>query len=160
MRLPALAVALSMLAAAGAAQAAGTVNVSFIEPDKFYDSGNNQFDKPVNLKTIETFLQDLGKRYLPDGQVLDIEVLNVDLAGYWRPTPQGDLRVIRGGADWPAFQLRYKLVAGGQQIKQGEERIADMTFTDKIPTYSTREPLRHEKQMLDAWFRERFSVSP
>jgi hypothetical protein len=157
MRFPALTVAFSLLAAGAAAQAAGTVNVSFIEPDKFYDSGNNQFDKPVNLKTIETFFQDLGKRYLADGQVLDIEVLNVDLAGYWRPTPKGDLRVLRGNADWPSFQLRYKLVAGGQAIKQGEERVADMTFTDKIPAYSTRDPLRHEKQMLDSWFRARFA---
>jgi len=154
------AVALSLLAASAAAAAAGTVNVSFIEPDKFYDSGNNQFDKPVNLKTIESFLQDLGKRYLPDGQVLDIEVLNVDLAGYWRPTRQGDLRIVRGNADWPSFQLRYKLAADGQAIKQGEERVADMNYTDKIPTYSTREPLRHEKQMLDSWFRARFGAPP
>jgi hypothetical protein len=158
MRVSALSVAFSLFAAAAAAHAGGTVNVSFIEPDKFYDSGNSQFDKPTNLKTIEAFLQDLGKRYLPDGQVLDIEVLNVDLAGYSKPTRNGDLRIVRGGADWPSFQLRYTLAAGGQALKQGEERLADLNYTHKIATYGARDPLKYEKQMLDGWFRERFTA--
>src|SRR6185503_16216009 len=145
MRIPPLTVAFSLLAAVSAVQAAGTVNVSFIEPDKFYDSGNSQFDKPTNLKTIETFLQELGKRYLPDGQVLDIEVLNVDLAGYPRLTRNGDLRIVRGGADWPSFQLRYKLSAGGQPLKQAEERVAEMNYTGKIASYGARDPLKYEK---------------
>jgi hypothetical protein len=156
MRFPALTVAFSLCAAGAAAQAGGTVNVSFIEPDKFYDSGNNQFDKPTNLKTIESFLQDLGKRYLTDGQVLDIEVLNVDLAGYPKPTRQGDLRIVRGGADWPSFQLRYKLTGAGQALKQGEERVADLNYTGHIASYGNRDPLRYEKQMLDGWFKARF----
>jgi len=158
MRYPALTVAFSLLAAVAAAQAGGTVNVSFVEPDKFYDSGNGQSDRPTNLKTIETFLQDLGKRYLPDGQVLDIEVLNVDLAGYSKPTRRGDLRIVRGNADWPSFQVRYKLAGGGQELKQGEERIADLNYTGHISSYGTREPLRYEKQMLDGWFKARFSA--
>jgi hypothetical protein len=158
MRFPALTVALSLWAAAAAAHAGGVVNVTFVEPDKFYDSGNNPFDKPTNLKTIAAFLQDLGQRYLPDGQVLDIEVLNVDLAGYARPTRSGDLRIVRGGADWPSFQLRYKLSSGGQALKQGEERVADLSYTNKIGSYSARDPLKYEKQMLDGWFRERFAA--
>jgi hypothetical protein len=158
MRIPTLTVALALLAAAAAAQAGGTVNVSFVEPDKFYDAGNNQFDRPTNLKTIESFLQDLGKRYLADGQVLDVEVLNVDLAGYSRPTRNGDLRIVRGGADWPSFQVRYKLAGAGQALKQGEERIADLNYTGHIASYGNRDPLRYEKQMLDGWFRARFSA--
>jgi hypothetical protein len=159
MRIPALTVAFSLCAATFAAQAGGTVNVSFVEPDKFYDSGNNQFDKPTNLKTLEAFLQDLGKRYLSDGQVLEIEVLNVDLAGYSRPTRRGgDLRIVRGGADWPSFTLRYKLSGSGQTIKEGEERVADLNYTGHIASYSNREPLRYEKQMLDGWFKARFSA--
>jgi hypothetical protein len=158
MRIQALCVAFPLLAAAAAAQAGGVVNVTFVEPDKFYDSGNNQFDRPTNLKTIETFLQDLGKRHLQDGQVLDIEILNVDLAGYSRPTRHGDLRIVRGGADWPSFQLRYKLSGSGQDVKQGEERVADLNYTGHITTYGIREPLKYEKQMLDSWFRARFTA--
>ena len=153
-----IATTLALLAVAAAAHAGGTVNVTFVEPDKFYDSGTSQFDKPANLKVIEQFLQDLGKRYLPDGQVLDIEVLNVDLAGYVRPTRQGDLRFVRDKADWPSFQLRYALSSGGQSLKRGEERVADLNYTGHIASYGTRDPLRYEKQMLDGWFRERFTA--
>jgi hypothetical protein len=158
MRYPASTVALALCLSAAGALAGGVVNVTFVEPDKFYDSGNNQFDRPNNLKTIETFLQDLGKRYLSDGQVLEIEVLNVDLAGYSRPTRKGDLRIVRGGADWPSFQLRYKLAGAGQALKQGEERVADLNYTGHIATYGNRDPLRYEKQMLDGWFKARFSA--
>jgi hypothetical protein len=153
-----IATTFALLAAAAAAQAAGTVNVSFVEPDKYYDSGNSQFDKPANLKTIEQFLQELGRRHLPDGQVLHIEVLNIDLAGYVRPTRQtSDLRIVRGKADWPSFQLRYALSAGGQPVKNGEERVADLNYSGHIATYGTRDPLRYEKQMLESWFRARFT---
>lgn len=157
MRILASTAALALLAAAAAAQAGGTVNVSFVEPEKFYDAANSAFDRPANLKTIEQFLQALGKRHLPDGQVLNIEVLNVDLAGYVRPTRQGDLRIVRGGADWPSFQLRYTLSANGQPLKRGEERVADLNYTGHIASYGARDPLRYEKQMLDGWFRERFT---
>lgn len=152
-----IATTVALLAAAAAAHAGGTVNVNFVEPDTYYDSGNGQFDKPVNLKVIEHFLQELGQRYLPDGQVLSIDVLNVDLAGYVRPTRKGDVRIVRGKADWPSFQLRYTLSAGGQSIKSGEERVADLNYTGHIASYGARDPLRYEKQMLDAWFRERFT---
>jgi hypothetical protein len=156
MRLTAIA---ALLLAAGAAQAGGVVNVTFVEPEKFYDAGNNKHEEPINLKVIEQFLQDLGKRYLPDGQVLNLEVLDVDLAGYVRPTRTGtELRVVRGKADWPSFSLRYDLVAGGQSLKHGEERVKDLTYTGHIQSYGTRDPLRYEKQMLDAWFRERFTA--
>jgi hypothetical protein len=156
MRYPASTVALALCLSAAGAQAGGVVNVTFVEPDKFYDSGNSEFDKPANLKTIETFLQDLGKRHLADGQVLEIDVLNVDLAGYIRLTRPGELRYVRGGADWPSFQLRYKLSGGGQALKQGEERVADLAYTNRMANYSAREPLHYEKQMLDSWFRARF----
>jgi hypothetical protein len=155
-----IATTLMLLAVAAAAHAGGTVNVTFVEPDKFYDSGTTQFDKPTNLKVIEQFLQDLGKRYLPDGQVLDIEVLNVDLAGYVRPTRRSatELRIVRGKADWPSFELRYALSSGGQSLKRGEERVADLNYTGHIASYGTRDPLRYEKQMLDGWFKERFTA--
>jgi len=68
------------------------------------------------------------------------------------------MRIVRGNADWPSFQVRYKLAGGGQELKQGEERIADLNYTGHISSYGTREPLRYEKQMLDGWFKARFSA--
>ena len=109
-------------------------------------------------RQVLRFRHQLGKRYLSEGQVLDIEVLNVDLAGYVKPTRNGDLRFVRGRADWPIFQLRYKLAGAGQVVKQGEERVADLNYTGHLASYGNRDPLRYEKQMLDGWFKARFSA--
>lgn len=151
------ALALGSVGAVGA-QAAGTVQVSFVEPDKFADAGRS-FDRPANLKTIETHLQDLGQRYLADGQTLSIEVLDVDLAGELRPSRRSgtDVRVVRGGADWPRMALRYVLEGGGLPSQRGEDRIADLSYALRGSSYANRDPLRYEKRMLDDWFKSRFA---
>lgn len=153
---------LTLLTMAAAAQAGGVVNVKFVEPDKFADSGNGQFDKPVNLKVIEQHLQQLGQRYLADGQTLQVEVTDVDLAGEKRPSRRAgeEIRIVRGRADWPRIELRYALEAGGQTLKRGEAKLADLNYTGHIANYGTRDPLRYEKQMLDGWFKATFASPP
>jgi len=145
--------------AAAAASAAGTVNVTFVDPDKFIDAGNSKRDEPVNLKVIEQHFKDLGQRYLRDGQVLNISVLDVDLAGYMKPLA-GQAREVRvtQNADWPRIKVRYSLEADGATVKSGEETLADLNYGRHGLTYvyTNRDPLRHEKQMLDSWFQARF----
>lgn len=147
----------ALAACAVGIQAAGTVQVSFVEPDKYADAGRS-FDRPANLRTIEAHLQSLGQRYLADGQVLNIEVLDVDLAGELRPSRRSgsDVRVVRGGADWPRMALRYTLEGSGPP-QRGEDRIADLSYQLRVSSYANREPLRYEKRMLDDWFKTRFA---
>jgi hypothetical protein len=146
--------------AAAAASAAGTVNVTFVDSDKFFDAGNTKWDVPDNLKSLERHLQTLGERYLADGQVLDISVLDVDLAGWMLPDRRNApelRRVAKGTADWPTIKLRYTLQAGGTPLKSGDEAVTDLDYIRNVVKYSTREPLYREKQMLDNWFRARFT---
>jgi hypothetical protein len=149
-----------LLAAAAAAQAGGTVQVSFVEPDKFTDAANNKFEIPATLKEIEQHLKGLGARYLSEGQVLNVEVTDVDLAGNMRPTRRnaGEIRVVRGSADWPRIKLSYVLEANGQTLKRGEEVVADLNYSGHGANYGTPEPLRYEKQMLEYWFKARFTA--
>ena len=64
---------------------AGTVNVSFIHPENFSDaslqSGYGTRAQQGTLDEIGRFFESLGPRYLKSGQVLTLDVLNVDLAG-------------------------------------------------------------------------------
>jgi len=147
--------------AAAAASAGGIVNVTFVEPDKFYDAGNTPRDVPDTLKVIEYHLKDLGQRYLADGQVLNVSIFDVDLAGYVKPQAGSarGLRVARS-ADWPTFKLRYTLEANGAPTKSGEEVVADMNYGrhGQAYVYSTRDPLHHEKLMLEGWLRSRFTT--
>src|SRR5262245_6385144 len=109
-----IATALFLSLAAVTASAAGVVNVTFVDPDKFYDAGTTKQEVPGNLKEIEGFLKDLGQRFLPDGQVVNISVLDVRLAGYTRPVRTGrDIRIAKGMADWPRFTMRYAVEVNG-----------------------------------------------
>ncbi|HEY6510805.1 MAG TPA: DUF3016 domain-containing protein [Burkholderiaceae bacterium] len=143
-----------------AASAAGTVNVTFVEPDKFYDAGNSKHDEPANLKTIEQHFKELGERYLADGQVLNISVLDIDLAGYMKPLAgqAREVRLTKGAADWPRIKVRYSLEANGAPVKSAEETLADLNYGRHGQTYvyTNRDPLRFEKQMIDSWFQARF----
>jgi hypothetical protein len=148
--------------ATAAASAAGVVNVTFVDPDKYFDAGKDQHNEPNNLAVIEQYLKDLGQRYLPDGQVLNISVLGVDMAGYTRPPPARrggsyEVRIARGAADWPRITLRYSLESNGQPIKNGDEVVADVFYGRHGPDYGILDPLKFEKRMLEKWFRMRFT---
>jgi hypothetical protein len=151
-----------LLACIGAAWAGGTVNVSFIEPERFSDAGERSYYySPATLQKVEQYLQHLGQRYLPDGQALKVEVTDIDLAGELRPVPgRGDwVRIARGKADWPRFKLRYTLEAGGQPVKQGEETLANLDYMHVLPDIGSYEPMRYERLLLEAWFKARFTAA-
>lgn len=142
------------------ASAAGTVNVSFVQPERFTDADRG-WQRDRNLESLSKHLQALGRRELADGETLDIQVLDVDLAGDIDPFAVSgrDLRVLKGGADWPRITLRYALSRNGQPVSSAEERLADLNYLqDNIrPLNASQQPLSHEKHMLDDWFAARFA---
>ena len=158
-----LRLALMLLALAPwGAHAAGAVTVSFTQPDSYSDAGPSRGEREQTLAALELQLRQLGERYLAEGQSLVVEVLDVDLAGRMRPVGHllPDIRVMRGGADWPRLKLRYTLQVPGEAAVGGEELIADMGYQMQFPRYARMDPLHYEKQMLDHWFKERFATAP
>lgn len=136
---------------------AGTVDVSYRAEQSFADAGPSTWERKDNLEAIARHLRSLGDR-LPADQRLQVELVDVDLAGHPEPSRTGrDLRIARGGADWPRITLRYTLTgADGRTLRSGEERVQDMSYLDRLPATSPADPLGHEKRMLDEWFRYRF----
>jgi hypothetical protein len=65
------------------AWARGQVQVSFTQVDRYADAGIDAVERERNLKVLAEHMQGWSSR-LPDGQQLDIEVLDVDLAGEQR----------------------------------------------------------------------------
>jgi len=136
-----------------AAQAAGRVEVAWIEPASYRDAGPTPWERERVLQTLGAHL-DQWSRALPDGQTLRLEVTDLDLAGEIRPFFWHDTRVLRGGADWPQMSLRYTLQAGGRTLKRGEAQLSDMGYQ-----FARRsETLGYEKAMIDRWFRQEFSA--
>jgi len=147
------------LVLAAAAQAAGTVQVSFVQPERFSDVRDARHDSSVNLRELKRHLEELASRHVADGQSLTIEVLDVDLAGEIRPIRRlhDDLRVLKGRADWPRIKLRATLESAGQPLRRIEQTVSDMAYLQRSNRHADGEFLRYEKRMLDEWFETQFA---
>jgi hypothetical protein len=130
------------------------VSVTFTKSDQYIDVPFSPSDREDTLKNLRQHFEKLGAK-LPSGQDFKVEVLDVDLAGRMEPSRMSianELRVLRGGADWPMIQLRYTIEAEGKTIKQGEARLTDLNYLRHLNRYSSGESLRYEKAMIDDWF--------
>jgi hypothetical protein len=147
-----LAFACSLVSAAGSAQ------VSYIQPEKFADIGISPRDREDTLKHLTKHFDTLAARYLADGQRLTVEVLDVDMAGEIRPSIRvgQDVRIVKGETDWPIIKLRYALEAPGQAARRGESTLSDMSYARRTRQMREDEPLHYERRMLDEWFAAQF----
>ena len=142
-------------AAVPPAHAAGSVEVQWLDPAQYSDAGRSAIDRERVTRILAAHLQKLG-RLLPDGQVLKLQVTDLDLAGEIEPFRWHDLRVLRGRADWPQMSLRYTLSADGRTLKTGDARLQDMGYL-----FTTQQgDLGYEKRMLEQWFKATFSTRP
>lgn len=139
--------------------ATAAVTVTFLQPDHYRDLPFSPIDRERVLKDLGDYFARLDKS-LPPGQDLKIDVVDLDMAGRIVPNFRAgqDLRVMRGGADWPHMTLRYTLSANGQVLSSGEEQLSDMAYLDRINIYPDGDTLRYEKRMVDEWFKKKFAV--
>ena len=144
-------VAAALLAMAGAASAEVTVN--YVKPDEFIDMPHSPHDRDQVLRDITRHFESLAKE-LPAGQNLKVTITDLDLAGRLEPRrwAMDDIRIMRGGADWPSIDLSYTLEQNGQVIRSGNESLRNMNYQQRISKYTASDPLRYEKQMIDDWF--------
>lgn len=147
---PLLAAALALLAA-GAARA--EVSVTFVKPEDFIDMPRSPIERERLQQDFAQYFASLDKQ-LPAGQRLAIEVLDIDLAGQLWPRRGGgeEIRILRGGADWPRMHLRYRLEQDGQLLRSGDEQLSNMNYQQRMGRHPDSDPLRYEKQMIDEWF--------
>lgn len=145
-----------LFALASAVQA--DVQVNFVNPEKFSDiKDNHGFRQTAVLKDLEAHLVEQAGKTLP-GRDVRIDVTDVDLAGevepFWRRAEW--LRVMRT-VTLPSISLRYEVRKAGQVVQQGEVRLRDMNYQNGFNGYSSGDPLRYEKRMIERWFKDEFS---
>jgi hypothetical protein len=150
---------LAAWAAFAAAPAAASINVSFVDPERYVDArsfgaARIGADKSV-LRGIRRHLEYLAERRLAPNQTLNVAILDIDLAGFRKPGRIGGdaLRVMTEGS-WPRITLRYALIENGVAVVSGEETLSDVTYLQRGGRYGS-ETLRYEKRMLDDWFTSR-----
>lgn len=146
------------LASAGAASAG--VTVSFVDPQRYADMPFAPWEKDMVMQDLDKYLVKLGEKWLPAGQELKIDILDIDLAGRLRFTTGREIRVLNGGADWPMIEVRYTLESGGKALNSGTQRITDMNYlrSHVTNTGQSRESLYYEKRMLEDWFKAKFAA--
>lgn len=152
-----------LLPAFGLTAAQAATRVSFIAPQTYTD-GNltwGPVDQRLTLEGLERILLRLADRYVPAGTDLDIEVLDIDLAGKIDPlrSRTNTLRVMRQDT-WPQMRLRTTLRRNGRIVAQGEERVLKVNYLMDPIAIRSDDRLRFEKAMLADWFAKRFAAQP
>ena len=151
-----VALAIGMLAA-GSVQALGRAEVRYIEPERFTDAGFGIMERDRTQGLLTRQIERLAQQ-LPDGQVLKVEVTDVDLAGEIDWLSPQRLRVMGQLPDAPQLSLRFELTQDGQVVARGEDRLRDLGYLHRRAGLDGRAALPYESRMLSEWFQTRFSV--
>lgn len=156
--LAAAALALVATLTAGAAHAVGRAEVRYVQPERFSDAGFGAVERERTLKVLSQHFDRLAQR-LPDGQVLTVDVTDVDLAGEVDTLAVHRVRVMGQLPDAPRLSLKFELRQGSQLLAQGEEQLIDMAY--QLGTFRGRHdgPLVYEARMLERWFDDRLMAS-
>jgi hypothetical protein len=151
---------LTVAMTAVSAQAAGTVEVSFVKPEQFADvrSTYQRVDDGL-LKALAAHFQAALVPHVPDGQTLRIDVLDVDLAGEIRPrfAASYDVRVVGMGADWPHLKFRYSMSSASGAAELAEVQLSDLAYNFRSVARYNDGPLHYERRMIDEWVGKTFA---
>jgi hypothetical protein len=139
---------------------AADVKITWKNPDKYRDvdsgnTGKKRF-RENTFSALEKHFVKLAKA-LPESQILEINVTDVDLAGDVHASGMRDIRVIKD-LYFPRIKFSYKLVNTEQEIiHHDDENLKDMNFMMGSALKYRNKVLGYEKKMLDDWFKKAFS---
>ena len=143
-----------------AAPSYATVEVTYVNPERFTDAANQRWEMQGTLDALAQHMRRVGERYIAPNETLKIEVLDLDLAGWARfgGRAPNEVRTVRGAADFPAMKLRYTLQSPGGQARSGEADLSDMDYQNHgLVTKGASEPYYYEKRMIEDWMRSTFA---
>jgi hypothetical protein len=59
----------------------------------------------------------------------------------------------------PGISFNYEVREAGKVVAQGEAKLRDMNYQDGFNGFSSSDPLRYEKRMLDRWMQKEFGTT-
>ncbi|WP_425904954.1 DUF3016 domain-containing protein [Nitrobacter sp. TKz-YC02] len=136
------------------------VNVRFVSPSRYTDAGSYDTSSASVEAAFRAHLDRLGKRFLAPGQNLNIDIVDIDLAGYQQPLrfAPNNVRIVNG-VTLPRIVLRYALTERGRRMRSGEETLTDINYQMNPSARFSGDRYVYEKALLDDWFRRTFSTS-
>lgn len=149
----------------GAPEPANTpkTRLTFVDPEDFTDisinGASDRASSDIIYSELSRHLVILAKRHLAAGQTLVLTVHDIDLAGViepWRGPDYGHVRYIRDTHP-PRMVFDYQLLdADGKVVREGSEKLTNLTFRYQITPPLGDQTCYFEKQLLTDWMRERF----
>jgi hypothetical protein len=143
-------------ACVAALPAMAEVRVQFVNPQSFTDAGLYA-PRPANADSpaligLRRILERVGQG-LPASQDLVIEILDVDLAGYFPPWQRSGTPIrVMETTTWPRITLRWSLKESDSSLAHGEQVLTDMSYLTRPAVFRSTAPLRFEEAMLRDWF--------
>lgn len=140
------------------------VLVMFTHPESFLDIRDREAPTQKGQDEIlESFRDYLTRRavlYLPSGNALYLNFMNIKLAGGF---PYGSLgnraeRVILESTP-PILRFAWAVTdPSGRVIRSGYETLEDINFMELYRSADPGDPYRYEKAVLDDWLRNRLQA--
>ena len=138
--------------------AQGPVSVRWEDPAQFseirYSHNPSESRRGTWVEQLATHLRERAQKRLPQGQRLEVDITDVELAGDfepWRGPQFYDTRFIRDLYP-PRITLTFKHTdANGNVIAEGERKLSDSGFLQGSNTARSSDPLRFEKGLIDQW---------
>jgi len=140
----------------------GIVSVTTADPAGFSDARNGPREPDRARRAwVDALCMHLSERAaaaLPEGQTLEVRLVDVQRAGGFEPArgPQaGQVRVVRDIYP-PRIVLEFKrLAANGTVLQSGRRELSDPAFMER-GARGGADPLRYEKGLIDDWVRREF----
>lgn len=140
----------------------GIVSVTTADPAGFSDARNGPREsdraRRAWVDALCMYLSERAAAALPEGQTLDVRLVDVQRAGGFEPGrgPQaGQVRVVRDIYP-PRIVLEFKrLAADGTVLQSGRRELSDPAFMERRAR-GAADPLRYEKGLIDDWVRKEF----
>jgi hypothetical protein len=148
--------------AADSAKPASRVEVIFVQPEKFTDLKDEYMDsgraREHYMAEIQGQVEQLARRYVAEGQHLEVKFIDVDLAGDFEPWHGLDFDHVRIMREIypPRMEIEFRLTdAGGKVISEGKRKLRSLGYlmTTVSPTW---DPLRYDKDLLREWMGREF----
>ena len=118
------------------------------------NDGRKQF-RERTFKDLEKHFAKLAAS-LPEGQILKIDVTDVDLAGDTNAAGINRTRIVKQ-IYFPRMNFSYQLLdADGKVVQSDEVVLKDMNFMSGSNLKYRNKSLGYEKKMLDDWFEKTF----
>lgn len=139
---------------------AGPVSVRWDDPAKFSElrGSQNRYEAERGdwVADIARYLRKQVERKLPEGERLEVAIVDIRRAGNYEPWHGFEYRDVRIMRElyWPQIELAVKRTAAdGSVVSDRSYMLSDPAYLGSATRASEGDPLRYEKALIDRWVR-------